>query len=172
MANKSSEDQMSVHHEDYASSGGSPSTHNPVARRLFPNTDAIDSITPIAVPTTTTLAVPTTHHPATETNLAPAKGQPQPLVPPTNQHESANMDEFYIPEDRPPSSHVHYKNPHHSQTYEYSRTRDSSPVYRGAYVTSNQIEEIVRKIVDDQTVKYEKSPHPRRFRLASGPLSP
>jgi hypothetical protein len=39
-------------------------------------------------------------------------------------------------------------------------------------VTADQIEEIVRKRVEDHMAKYEKSPHPKRFRPASGPLSP
>jgi hypothetical protein len=44
---------VSVHHEDSISSGGPSSTHNPVARRLFPEAN-IDSTTLTAVPNTTT----------------------------------------------------------------------------------------------------------------------
>jgi hypothetical protein len=93
-------------------------------------------------------------------------------VPPIKRHVSTNRDEPYIPEDKPSSSHAHHENPQHSQTHEYSRTRDSSLIYRGAYVTTDQIEEIVRKKVEDQMIKYEKLPHPRCFRPTSGPLSP
>jgi hypothetical protein len=56
MANKSMEDQVSVHHEDSTNSRGYSSAHNPIARRLFLDTDVIDSTTPVAVPTTTTSA--------------------------------------------------------------------------------------------------------------------
>jgi Retrotransposon gag protein len=84
---------------------------------------------------------------------------------------SAHRDEPYIPETRPPPSHIHREDPQLSQTHEYSHTRDSSSVYCGAFVTTDQIEEMVRKRVEDQMGKYDKFPHPRRFRPASGPLS-
>jgi hypothetical protein len=60
MANKHSEDHMSVHHEDSANSRGPPFSRDPVTRHLFPNTDVIDSTTPIIIPTIATSAPVTT----------------------------------------------------------------------------------------------------------------
>jgi hypothetical protein len=53
MADRSGEDHVSVHHEDFASSGGPSSSHNLVARHLFPEAN-VDSATPVTVPVTTT----------------------------------------------------------------------------------------------------------------------
>jgi hypothetical protein len=89
------------------------------------------------------------YRPAIEINPTLRKEQPQPIIPPPNRQVSTNRDEPYIPENRPPSSYVHRENPQHSQTHEYSRTHDSSPVYRGAYVMADQIEKIVWKQVEN-----------------------
>jgi hypothetical protein len=83
MVNKPDEDQVSVHHEDSVSSGGPPnhanSTHDPVVRSLFPDTDVIDSTTPTVSPTlaaSAPIAAATVGIPASVVNIRIANAAP------------------------------------------------------------------------------------------------